>query len=253
MKARHLRPRNLKRQSALIAPWRWVLGASLLACGLAAAQPLALPGAQPDRIAVNRRADVLELSWSDTEERLKGSIQPDVPRAGEPIKVLLHVGSFEGEEFQGPLTVTLRKTGETLGQTKMVTRGAVNWSTEFTPEDEGRHTLTVGFRTTRHKVLTADFDVAHSSIPRFILWGVVAVFALAAVAFGIRTRVRQDKAPEIHPVLAELRAAEAAPAPTPAQVSPPANAPPASAAETAAPGRGTESSTGSPPDKPSAL
>ena len=31
MKARHLRPRNLKRQSALIAPWRWLLGASLLA------------------------------------------------------------------------------------------------------------------------------------------------------------------------------------------------------------------------------
>jgi hypothetical protein len=230
-----------------------VLAASLLACGLALAQPLALPGAQPDRVAVDKRNDVLELTWSDAEERLKGSIRPDVPRAGEPIKLLLHVGSFEGEEFQGPLTVTLRKAGETLGETKMVKKGPVNWVTEFTPEDEGRYTLTVAFRTTRHKVLTADFDVAHRSVPRFILWGIVAVFGLAAVALGIRTLVQKEKAPEIHPVLAELRAAEAAPAPTPAQTSPPASAPPVSTAETPAAGSGTESSTGSTPDKPSAL
>lgn len=218
------------------------------------ASSLPLPGAQPDRIAVDKRNNVLELSWSDTEERLKGSLQPDVPRAGEPVKVLLHVGSFEGAEFQGPLTVTLRKAGETLGQTKLITKGPVNWVTEFTPEEEGRYTLGVAFRTTRHKVLSAEFDVAPSSVPRFILWGVVGVLAVAAVAFGIRAVVRQEKAPELHPVLAELRAAEAAPAPTSAQVSPPASAPPVSAAEgPAAPASGTESSTGSAPDKPSAL
>ncbi len=236
-----------------MAAWRWVLGASLLACGWAAAQPLALPGAQPDRVAVDRRNNVLELSWSDAEERLKGSLQPEVPREGEPIKILLHVGSFEGAEFQGPLTLTLRRTGETLGETQTVTKGPVNWAAEFTPQEEGRHTLSVSFRTTRHKVLNADFEVAPSTVPRIISWGLVGVIAAAALAFGVRSLLRQEKAPEVHPVLAELRAAESAPAPTPAQVSPPASAPAASTAEAPAQASGTESSTGSAPDKPSAL
>lgn len=232
-----------------------MLGASLLACATAVAQlQPTLPGAQPDRIATDKRNNVLELSWSDTEERLKGSIAPEVPRVGEPLKILLHVGSFDGAEFQGPLTLTLRKTGETLGQTKLVTRGPVNWTAEFTPEEEGRHTLSVSFRTTRLKVLNADFSVAPSVVPRFILWGLLGVSALLAVALTIRSLVRQPKPPEVHPVLAELRAAESAPAPTPAQNSPPAHIAQASAADPqAAPASGTESSTGSAPDKPPSL
>ncbi|HEX8702054.1 MAG TPA: hypothetical protein VF815_24705 [Myxococcaceae bacterium] len=237
-----------------MAAWRWLLGASLLACGLAVAQPLPQSLGKPDRIAVDRRSNkVLELSWSDAEERLKGSLQPDVPRAGEPLKVLLHVGSFEGAEFQGPLTVTLRQAGMVQGETKLVTRGPVNWVTEFTPQEDGPHTLSVSFRTTRHKVLNADFEVAPSLVPRTIIWSLVGLMAVAALAFGIRSLTRPEKAPEVHPVLAELRAAESAPAPTPAQVSPPASTPPASAAEGSAGGSGTESSTGSAPDKPSAL
>jgi hypothetical protein len=203
---------------------------------------------------VDKRNNALELSWSDTEERLTGSIQPGLPRVGEPLKVLLHVGSFEGEEFRGPLTLTLRQAGETLGQTKLITRGAVNWSAEFTPEAAGRHTLSVGFRTTRHKSLNLDFEVAPSLVPRFILWGVLGLMAAVLVGFGIRSLVRQDKPPEIHPVLAELRAAESSPAPTSAQLSPPASSPPAS--PTDQPGAAevkAESSTGSAPDKPSAL
>jgi hypothetical protein len=232
-----------------------VLGASLLACATAVAQlQPTLPGAQPDRIATDKRNKVLELSWSDTEERLKGSIAPQVPRVGEPLKILLHVGSFDGAEFQGPLTLTLRKTGETLGQTKLVTRGPVNWTAEFTPEEEGRHTLSVSFRTTRLKVLNADFSVAPSVVPRFILWGLLGVSTLLAVALTIRSLMRQPKPPEVHPVLAELRAAESAPAPTPAQNSPPAHIAQASAADPqAAPASGTESSTGSAPDKPPSL
>jgi len=236
-----------------MAAWRWGLGASLLACGLAAAQPLGQPLDKPDRIAVDRRGNVLELSWSDTEERLKGSLQPDVPREGEPVKVLLHVGSFDGAEFQGPLTITLRRAGETLGETKTITKGPVNWVTEFTPQEAGRHTLSVSFRTTRHKVLNADFEVATSTVPRVILWSLVGVMALVALALGIRGLVRQEKAPEIHPVLAELQAAESAPAPTPAQVSPAGSTSPVSPAEAPSPEGGTESSTGSAPDKPSAL
>jgi hypothetical protein len=243
---------NLKRQRRLSAARRLVLGASLLACGVAVAS--SLPLGQPDRIAVDRRNNVLELTWADTEERLKGSIQPDTPREGEPLKVMLNVGSFEGAEFQGPLTLTLRPAGSTLGQTKTVTRGAVNWSAEFIPEETGRHTLTVGFRTTRHKVLNADFEVAPSQVPRFILWGLIGLLALTSLGFGVRSLVRKEKPPEVHPVLAELQAAESAPKPTSAQVSPPASPTQASGPDQKAAAEPvTESSTGSSPDKPSAL
>jgi hypothetical protein len=232
-----------------------VLGASLLACGvaLASSPSVAKPG-QGDRIAVEPRNEVLELVWSDTEERLKGSIQPDPPREGQPLKVLLHVGSFQGEEFQGPLTVTLRRTGETLGETKLVTRGAVNWVAEFTPEEAGSYTLSVAFRTTRHKVLNADFNVAPSQVPRFILYGLVGLAAAAMLAFGIRSLVRPEKPPEVHPVLAELKAAESAPTPTSAQVSPPPSSPTGSPADPQGPAEAVaESSTGSTPDKPPTL
>ena len=67
--------------------------------------------ATPDRIAVQQRNHVLELAWSDTEERLQGAIQPDQPVEGQPFKVLLNVGSFQGAAFEGPLTITLREAG----------------------------------------------------------------------------------------------------------------------------------------------
>lgn len=232
-----LRPGNFRRQSRLITALGLVLGVSLLAWGAAYAAPSDNPLAKPDRIAVDKRGDVLELSWSDTEERLQGAISPEVPREGEPLKVLLNVGSFQGAEFSGPITVTLREDGSMHGLVKTVNKGAVNWTTEFIPERSGPHQLDVSFRTTRLKVLHADFEVAPSLVPRFFLWGLVGLMAGLALLLGVRSLLRKEKAPELHPILAEIRAAEAAAAPPPPAESP---------AE-------AESSTGSTPDKPSAL
>ncbi|MFL5346335.1 MAG: hypothetical protein ACJ8AT_16215 [Hyalangium sp.] len=149
---------------------------------------------QPDRIQVERRNNVLELSWSDTEERLQGSIQPDVPHDGEPLKVLLNVGSFAGEAFDGPLTLTLRRAGATNGQTVTVKRaqGAVNWRAEFTPDTTGPYQLDVSFRTTHLKVLHADFEVISPPVPRIFLWAMVGLFATLALAYGIRSLVRKE-------------------------------------------------------------
>ncbi len=199
---RHTRPRHFLRQSRL-APRVLALSASLLAGVTALAAP---PLEAPDVIRVEQRGDVLQLSWSDAEERLQGALQPDPPRAGEPLKVLLNVGSFEGAAFEGPLTLTLREAGATHGEVKTVTKGAVNWHAEFIPERAGPYRLDVSFRTTRHKVLHADFEVLRPPVPRFILWSGVGLMAAAALALGIRSLVRKDKPPEIHPVLAELQA-----------------------------------------------
>jgi hypothetical protein len=166
-------------------------GLSLLAGATAsAAEPL--PGQAPDRIAVQRRNKVLELSWSDTEERLQGAIQPDQPVEGQPLKVLLNVGSFEGATFEGPLTITLREAGATHGQVQTVKKGAVNWVATFTPETDGPYQLDVSFRTTHLKVLHANLEVASSPVPRFVLWTMVGLTALSALGYGLWSLLRKD-------------------------------------------------------------
>jgi hypothetical protein len=216
---RHLRPPSPKRQSRLSARWL-ILGACLLAAGAAIAQAPATFSKPTDRITVDRRNDVLELSWADTEERLQGAIQPDVPYPGQPLKVLLNVGSFYGEPFEGPITLTLREEGAKYGQTQTVKKGSVNWHAEFVPERAGLYQLDVSFRTTRLKVLHADFEVHATPVPRFVLWALVGVAAAAALGLGLRTLVRKELPAEPPPASAEPPAPPS-PAPTSTQVSPP--------------------------------
>jgi len=220
----HPRRRAHGRQSRLQGILRLALGLSLLAGATAsAAEPLPWQG--PDRIAVQRRNNVLELSWSDTEDRLQGAIQPDQPVEGQPLKVLLNVGSFEGAAFEGPLTITLREAGATHGQVQTVKKGAVNWVATFTPDTDGPYQLDVSFRTTRLKVLHASLAVATSPVPRFVLWAMVGLTALMALAYGVRSLLRKDTSTAPHPVLAEL-AAQPSPTPTsPPEGSHPAGAP----------------------------
>lgn len=187
----HPRRRALGRQSCLRVILLWGLGLSLLAGGTAiAAGPLLQQ--TPDRITVEQRNNVLELSWSDTEERLQGAIQPDPPTEGQPLKVLLNVGSFEGAAFEGPLTITLREAGATHGQVRTVKKGAVNWVATFTPERAGPHLLDVSFRTTRLKVLHASLEVVSPPVPRFVLWAMVGLTALLALGYGLRSLLRKD-------------------------------------------------------------
>jgi hypothetical protein len=228
----HPRRRPLGRQSCLRGILRWGLALSLLAGGAAIAVDR-LPPQASDRIIVEQRTNVLELSWSDTEERLQGAIQPDPPIAGQPLQVLLNVGSFEGAAFEGPLTITLREAGATHGQVQTVKKGAVNWVATFTPERAGPYLLDVSFRTTRLKVLHASLQVSPSPVPRAVLWAMVGLAALVTLGYGLRSLLRRETSTEPHPVLAELSAqppptpAVADAAPSPAGV--PADPPPAPA------------------------
>lgn len=192
---------------------------SLLAGAIATAAD-SPPQQAPDRISTQRKDNLLELSWSDTEERLQGAIQPDPPTEGQPFKVLLNVGSFEGAAFEGPLTITLREAGTPHGQVQTVKKGAVNWLATFTPESSGSYQLDVSFRTTRLKVLHANVEVAPSPVPRFVLWATVGLTALIALGYGLRSLLRKDTSMEPHPVLAELSAQPPSPPasadPTPA-------------------------------------
>jgi hypothetical protein len=162
---------------------------------------------------------MLALSWSDYEERLKGSISPSPPRAGQPLRVNVHVGSFEGAPFDGPLTLTLREEGQTSGQTRTVRRGEANWTAEFLPENSGPHQLDISFRTTRLKVLHARVEVAPSPIPRMILWGGLGLLTLGIISLGVRGLLREAR-PTPPPPTTEEPIAAASPAP-PATPAPP--------------------------------
>ncbi|WNG35446.1 hypothetical protein F0U61_18550 [Archangium violaceum] len=169
-----------------------------------------LPRGPSDQIEVAPHEDGLELSWSDTEELLKGNIRPAVPRKGEPLHVSLEVGSFEGAPFEGPLILTLREVGAHHGQSVTVKRGARHWEATFTPETEGPYLLDVGFRTTRHKVLHAAFTVGASPVPRMLGWGVLGLGCLALLGYTVRNLLKGDAQKE-----RSSPASAAEPTPTP--------------------------------------
>lgn len=163
----------------------------LLLATAAVADPR-LPLGPTDQIEVTSHEEGLELSWSDTEERLQGSIRPTVPRKGQPLHVSLQVGSFEGDPFEGPLILTLREEGAQHGQSLTVKRGEHHWEATFTPENEGPYLLDVGFRTTRHKVVHAAFTVGASPVPRAIAWGVLGLGCLALLGYTVRNLLKGD-------------------------------------------------------------
>ncbi len=151
-----------------------------------------------------------------------------MPREGEPISVSLHVGNFEGPEFDGPLTLTFHPVGSPTQQTKTLKREGVNWHTELTPDEPGPWDLEVRYQGTRLKVLTARFSVASTPIPRGLGWGLVLVGAGAALALGVRNvlrRVKASGAPPADPSAAPPPSSEAPPAKPDASPAPPAEPP----------------------------
>ena len=162
----------------------------------AAAGATPLEGDPTDRIATEAKEDLLTLSWSDTEERLKGSIRPAAPREGEPLQVNLQVESFEGEEFDGPLIITLRPEGATHGQSLTVKKDALHWQATFTPEHDGPHLLDVSFRTTRHKALHASLQVRQSLLPLKLGWAVLGLGCLVLLGYSVRGLLRGERAEE---------------------------------------------------------
>ncbi|WP_052518803.1 hypothetical protein [Archangium violaceum] len=209
--------------------------AGLWLASAAGAAPPPLDLGPPDRIGVETREDMLTLSWSDTEERLRGSIRPAAPRAGEPLQINLQVGSFEGDDFEGPLILTLREEGATHGQSVTVKKDALHWQATFTPENDGPHLVDVSFRTTRHKVLHASFQVRESRLPLRLGWAVLGLGCLALLGYTVRGILKGERAEErpLPPDVSPTPAVETAPVPTAdTSTAPAAEMPPALTTET---------------------
>ena len=154
---------------------------------------LAQLDARPDEASVERGPAGLSLEWKDTEERLRGTLHPAAPVVGEPIEVVLHVGSFDGPEFNGPLRVSLRPLNATMGETVTVTRSSseVSWQTRLVAPSAGPYTLEVGFRTTHNKLVHAAIDVREAPLSRWPWLVVVGVVSALALGLGVRSVLRK--------------------------------------------------------------
>jgi hypothetical protein len=173
-----------------------VWSASLAGALCAALVPGASAGPAADRadtIRVIEEADALVLFWEDSENALRGKMVPDVPRAGEPLRITLRIRTFEGKPFKGPVMLTLRVHGQMGGPTETVEPKDGIWAADFVPRVSGAHVLDVSFETSRPKLLHARFEVNESVFPRGVAWAVGAAVAIVAAVFGARRIVRSAR------------------------------------------------------------
>ncbi|RKG91535.1 hypothetical protein D7W82_00305 [Corallococcus sp. CA049B] len=224
----------------------WVAMTCLLALHAAAAPA-------PDQIQVERKGELLSLSWRDAEDQLSGVLTPAVPRPGEPLRLTLSVGNLQGPPFQGAVTVAFSREGVPGQVTRTLTRDAVGWSTEFVPDEAGTWDVDVRFLTTRPKAAHARFTVSEPPVPPMV-WRVLMILAggllLVRVLYAV---TRRGVTPE-HPIppLPQAAPAEATPVePAAATPAPDAAATPEAPPEpgAAAPGAPTAPPADPPADR----
>jgi hypothetical protein len=166
-----------------------------VACALA---PTLGRGDEPgDRIGVQGHPGHLELTWSDSEDRLRGTLTPARPRAGDLLHVMVDVGTYDGKAFDGPVTLQLRRAGETHGESVTV-RQEHGWRADFGIPETGAYLLDVSFRTTRLKLLHASFEVSEARLPELLWWGILGCL-VAGTAGYLGYRRFRTRAPAVQP------------------------------------------------------
>ena len=155
---------------------------------------LAQLDARPDEATLDRGPAALSLEWRDAEDRLDATLTPTSPVAGMPLEVIVHVGSFDGAAFDGPVRINLRSINATMGQSVTVTReaGKPAWRATLTPQEPGTATIEFGFRTTRYKLVHATFEVVPPGLPRWPWYVVIGLGTAGALAFGVRAVLRRS-------------------------------------------------------------
>ncbi|RKG53701.1 hypothetical protein D7X30_30010 [Corallococcus sp. AB011P] len=220
----------------------WVVMTCLLALHAAAAPA-------SDQIQVERRGELLSLSWRDAEDQLNGVLTPAVPRPGEPLRLTLSVGNLQGPPFQGAVTVAFSREGVPGQVTRTLTRDAVGWSTEFVPDEAGTWDVDVRFLTTRPKAAHARFTVSEPPVPPMV-WRVLLLLAggllLVRVLYAV---TRRGVTPE-HPIppLPQAAPVEA----TPVEPGAATSEAPGAAATSEAPGAAAPVEPTAPPADPPA-
>jgi hypothetical protein len=138
----------------------------------------------------------LLFSWSDADEALKGQVSPQPLRAGRTMTVSAVLQPLSGDDYQGPITFSLRPMNE-LGSTQSVTvarssdgpdggaTGPRGWVATFTPEEATDYRLELSWRSTHHKVVRGVVSVREGGLPAWLTWTLAGAMIAIAVSIGV--------------------------------------------------------------------
>jgi hypothetical protein len=159
---------------------------------------LALPDAPEreklDEVQMIRGPSAWDLDWSDAEDRMHGSLRPLDPVSGQPLELSVTVGTFQGENFDGPVGFTMRCSE--WSETKTVTRakGERAWAVTFVPTSKGEDcTLDWAFTSTRHKRLHSKIYVTDAPLDRWPWFVILGLAAALALGLGIRAVLKKPE------------------------------------------------------------
>jgi hypothetical protein len=151
------------------------------------------PSSGGDQLTLQRGAQAWDIDWSDAEDRVNGHIRPIDPVQGRELTISLHVGAFQGPDFDGPVMFTLRGEGDTQSQTVQRAKGEKAWFARFVPAGSGEYSIDISYAITRHKLLHAKVSVTPAPLSRVPWYVLVAVLALGALGFGLRAVLKKPE------------------------------------------------------------
>jgi hypothetical protein len=136
------------------------------------------------------------FAWADADEALKGQVTPSPLRAGKTFTVSAVLQPLQGEDFQSPITFSLRPLHE-LGSTQSVTverakdgpdggsEGPRGWVAHFTPDEATDYRLELSWRSTHHKVVRGVVSVKEAGLPPWLTWTLAGAMIAIAVSIGL--------------------------------------------------------------------
>ncbi len=135
-----------------------------------------------------------DLEWSDAEDRMRGAVRPLDPVSGRPLELSVLVGTFQGAEFDGPVTVTMRCNAWSDTQTVRRAKGEKAWAAKFVPVADGEDcSIDLSFTTTRHKLLHAKVPVQTAPLSRWPWFVLLGLGTAIALGLGIRSLFKKPE------------------------------------------------------------
>jgi hypothetical protein len=139
------------------------------------------------------------LDWSDAEDRVRATVRPGKPVAGQGLQVDLQVGSFQGPAYDGPVVLQLRPPDPSSPVvTVPLQKQQGGWSGSAALERPGEWTFDVRFRTTHNKHVQAPLVVKPAFTvpwPELIVVGLIAL----ALAFALYRATASNAPPPAAP------------------------------------------------------
>lgn len=150
-------------------------------------------GERLDQVTAVRGPSSLDLDWSDAEDRMHGTVRPLDPIAERPVELSVMVGTFQGPEFDGPVTMTMRCADWQETRTVRRAKGERAWFVSFVPLSAGECQVDLGFNTTRSKLLHLQLFVAEAPLSRAPWFVILGALLIAAFGLGVRAVFRKPE------------------------------------------------------------